>query len=320
MKSIGGFFEFELLSNSYDPKLNLRGFSSGRSAFAKLLLHHQVKKIQVPFYTCDVLLEPLKKLNIEYSFYHINESLLPDFTRGNLNTETPFLVNNYFGLLDTKLAEVGNLANAILDNAQALYSERLGGLGAFNSYRKFLGVPDGAEAWITKGKKLYSEAAPPFDAGNSLEHLFGRITAGPEAFYTAYQKNDSKHVFEDIQAISEVTFRTLKKVNHLKIKKARRNNFSFLQQELGQQNELENGMGAVEVPLCYPFLVKNGKYLRDYLRKKHIYTATYWPNTRIVPPSNSFEAHLNENLVALPIDQRYGLEEMKRIVKEINTF
>jgi hypothetical protein len=76
-------------------------------------------------------------------------------------------------------------------------------------------------------------------------------------------------------------------------------------------------MGGDEVPMVYPFLHKNGEQIRSYLIKNHIYVAQYWPNKLIRPLLGSFEDELTNDLVAIPIDHRYGKEEMLRIVDKL---
>ena len=77
MKELGGYFSLELnqerIGTFHSQGIYL---NSGRNALEYILLSlPKVKKIWVPYFTCDVLLEPLKKLNVPYSFYHINEQL-----------------------------------------------------------------------------------------------------------------------------------------------------------------------------------------------------------------------------------------------------
>ena len=59
MKAIGGYFELELASGKeYHPKA-IR-LNSGRNAFEFILSNNTYKRIFLPYYTCDVLLQPLQ--------------------------------------------------------------------------------------------------------------------------------------------------------------------------------------------------------------------------------------------------------------------
>jgi hypothetical protein len=61
--------------------------------------------------------------------------------------------------------------------------------------------------------------------------------------------------------------------------------------------------------MVYPYLTKNPA-LRQKLIKHSIFVATYWPDAAERIPAGTREAYLVSNLVPLPIDQRYGKEEL----------
>ena len=77
-------------------------------------------------------------------------------------------------------------------------------------------------------------------------------------------------------------------------------------------------MEGNEVPMVYPYYVENGAYLRQHLISNKIYCACYWPNVLDWCQSGDLEYQLAENLVCLPIDQRYGEEEMKFVLETIH--
>ena len=71
--------------------------------------------------------------------------------------------------------------------------------------------------------------------------------------------------------------------------------------------------------MVYPYAVSNGQELRKRLIENKVFVAKYWPN---VLPCKGFELEVSlaNNVMALPIDQRYGVEDMERIVSIINEF
>ena len=72
-KAIGGYFELEL--PDYGGFLHDDGvlLNSGRNALEYVLLSlPNVRHLWIPYYTCDAILEPIKKLDIVYSFYRMN--------------------------------------------------------------------------------------------------------------------------------------------------------------------------------------------------------------------------------------------------------
>lgn len=73
-KPIGGYFELELPCKA-EYYTNAVRLNTGRNCLEYILRLRQYKKVYIPYYTCEVVLEPFHKLNIEYEFYHINEKL-----------------------------------------------------------------------------------------------------------------------------------------------------------------------------------------------------------------------------------------------------
>ena len=96
MSAIGGYFELELRKGEHYHKEALR-LNTARNSFEYILRARGYKKVYMPYYTCEVMFQPLKKLEIEYSFYHIDESFeicnLPI-----LKESEALLYTNYFAL------------------------------------------------------------------------------------------------------------------------------------------------------------------------------------------------------------------------------
>lgn len=84
--SIGGYFELEL------PKGD-----------EYILRVKQYMKVYLPYYTCEVMIEPIKKLELEVEFYHIDENLLPLFYYSKVKTTEVFVYTNYFGVCDNNV-------------------------------------------------------------------------------------------------------------------------------------------------------------------------------------------------------------------------
>ena len=65
--------------------------------------------------------------------------------------------------------------------------------------------------------------------------------------------------------------------------------------------------------MVYPYLTDR-EGLRDHLIKEKIYVARYWPNVLEWTTADSLEWYLTRQMIPLPIDQRYGKNEMNRII------
>ena len=94
--AIGGYFGLELRSGEHYHKNAIR-LNTARNCFEYVLRARGYRKVYIPYYTCDVMLEPLKKLHVEYEFYPIDINLEPknDIV---LNEGEAFLYTNYYGL------------------------------------------------------------------------------------------------------------------------------------------------------------------------------------------------------------------------------
>lgn len=84
---------------------------------------------------------------------------------------------------------------------------------------------------------------------------------------------------------------------------------------------LQGVCGQAAAPLYYPVYVEDRDEMQRFLSLNGVYAPTLWPVGR----ENA--AHISENeqyiyghILALPIDQRYGTEEMRRVVEVIDQY
>lgn len=313
MKAIGGFFELEL-NRSRDYHHDALALNLGRTAFEYVLKARKIRKIHLPFYTCDVLFGPVRRAGTEMEFYHVNESLEPDFDFTTLGEDDFFLYTNYYGIKDGLVRKLAaTVSNLIIDNSQAFFSTPEKGTDTFYSPRKFFGVPDGGY--------LYTEARwngelETDDSSGRFAHLIGRIENGAERSYPLFQEHDRLLSHEPLKRMSAITSRLLQNVNYDASRERRRRNFDLLHQALGYKNLLGIDQNTVKVPMVYPLLSERND-LHRLLIAKGIYVPAYWTDVTERVRPDSFEHTLVKCLVPLPLDQRYGDEEMAFIVKTV---
>ncbi len=316
LKPIGGYLELELpKGNEYYP--DLVRLNTGRNALEYILIQKKYHKIYIPYFTCDVLLEPIARTGIQYQFYHVDRQLDPiiDF---EIEPDACFLYTNYFGIKQTKAIELsGKIKNLIIDNSQAFFSEPLAGIDTFYSCRKFFGVPDGAYLSI---KRKLAKKLPVDSSVQRFSHLIKSIDAGIEAGYSDYVNNSKDLENNEIRSMSLLTQKMLSSINYNECVFARQRNFNFLHKHLAQFNLLKfNAADEHTVPLVYPFLT-NDRHLKVHLIQKKIYVATYWPNVFKWTKKNTNENYLARCLVPLPIDQRYDLQDMFYMLNTLRLF
>jgi hypothetical protein len=313
--SIGGYFELETnLISEYHA--NALAINTARNALEYILKAKKVQKIYLPYYTCDVLLEPLKKLQVQFEFYSIDEDLQPMFDFSKVSDNEFFLYTNYFGLKDDYINTlIKKCKNLIIDNAQAFYSKPIEGISTFYSARKFFGVSDGAYLYCN------DRLNDVFDTDCSFErmsHLLIRKDISAEFGYSNFINNDKSLENQPIKLMSNLTKSILQSIDYDRIAEIRIANFNFLHKSLGSINKLNLSLMKNNVPMVYPFWSED-LGLRKRLLENKIYTATYWPNVKKWCKIDSLEYSLTEEIVHLPIDQRYGEKEMEFIINLIQS-
>lgn len=305
---IGGYFDLELQTgNEYHE--NAIKLNSARNAFKYLMKVNKIKKIFIPYYICDVMIETILNCKVKYEYYEIDKDLNPIFRR-DISQNDAFLYINYFGIKD-KPTEILKLKinNLFIDNAQSFYYKPIKNTFAFYSCRKFFGVPDGAYLYANKDFNSMFEK----DISNSrMKHLITRIERGAEAGYKDFLENENIISRLPIRQMSNLTLSLMKSIKYNIIKRKRMENFYYMHKRLEKYNELNINLNSITCPMVYPFLINYNSFRKKLIRH-NIYIAQYWKNVSNIVKKDSVENYITNNLLPLPIDQRYGLKEMKLI-------
>jgi hypothetical protein len=313
MKSIGGYFEIELNDLcEYHTKAIL--LNTARNALEYVLRVNMYKKILIPYFTCEVILEPIKKLEMAYEYYHIDENFEPLIDYTLIDQQTCILYTNYFGLKDNFIKHLSsNISNLIIDNAQSFFSKQIKGVNTFYSARKFFGVSDGAYLFCNKH---LSEIIEQDTSINRMAHLLIRADKNPEEGYSEFIKNDSCLINQPIKKMSSITHKILRSIDYENVKIKRKQNFEYLHQQLKSQNILNWDINDKTVPMVYPFWTTR-KNVREKLIKNKIYVPKYWASVLNNVEKTSLENKFVNEIICLPIDQRYGLKEMKYLITQL---
>lgn len=312
MKEIGGYFELELnIGEEFFPdalKLN-----SGRNALLYILQSYNIKKIHIPYYICDSVLEPIKKLNVQYYFYRISKEFKP-LISFNLEKHEFLLYVNYFGINNNVVKDLAKeYGNLITDNSQAFFSKPIK-FPTFYSPRKFFGVPDGAYLYTDH---FLDKDIEKDTSCHRCNYLLKRFDYNSQEGYGDYKCVEELFSNEPLKLMSNVTNRILESINYERIKQIREQNFLYIHKNLKELNELNLHIDNLNGPLKYPFLIKNENLKSDLINNK-IYISTYWQEVFNRVEVNSFEYDLTKYLIPIPIDQRYNNDDMKIIIEKIN--
>lgn len=322
MQAIGGYFELELplgeIGHHYHCSDNFVTLNSGRGAFEYALTIRGYKKVLLPFYTCDVMLEPINRLKIDVEFYHVDHNLDPIFDR-QLQANEVFVYTNYYGVKQATANQISQqFDRVIIDNSQAFFAEPItnkDGVDTFYSARKFIGVGDGAYLYTNCSTRL---ELPQDVSHGRMSHLLKRLEQGPQAGYNDFCVNDESIVGQGPKIMSELTSNLLQRVHYNNIIEKRKDNFVSLHQQLRKTNGFVFDLTENDIPMVYPYLCKNevGPKLRRRLIASEVFVAQYWPNV-CQWTSAALENNLVANLLPLPIDQRVCNEHLNRIIEII---
>ncbi len=322
--------------------------STGRSAieFAINAIEErkpELKKVAVlPSFTCDTVFEPFLKRGYEVYYYPIERDLT---TTSDAILETVLqydasivLFHRYFGF-DTLDKQVDRMCDilrglgkyTIEDCTQCLYSEiqRADSDYTVGSIRKWTGTPDGGFI-VSRKIRLKNK---PFSYDVELEKAKVEASYAKYRFLfenqgdkgemlTMYRKaEDILDNQAEIYAISEMSVKIQSDLNKDELIRKRRENFEIL------GNKLTSHIKPVfklkrnkEVPLYFPILVEDRAALQKHLVKNSIYAPVVWPKDNKQPNQCKGAENAYQHLLCIPIDQRYDVDDMNRIVEVINGF
>ncbi len=308
-KAIGGYIGLELRQGTHYHS-NALPLNTGRNCFEYILKLRGYKHVLLPYYTCEVMLEPLRKLGISYSFYAIDPGLEPA-TLPVLHDKEAFVYTNYYGLKQHAVEQLAKHygPRLIVDNSQAFFAPRINGIDTFYTARKFFGVADGAYVYADTPLDI---ELPRDESCSRMSHLLTRIDTCAESGYGDYLLHEEQLCNQPIKSMSRLTEHILCSIDYEQVRQRRITNYMVLERALYGSNKLS--LDASEsVPMVYPYWTENGNTLRDELRQQRIYIAKYWKNV-LDWNSPALEQSLANDLLALPVDQRYTPADIETII------
>lgn len=302
MKEIGGYIEIDTYTGEmlHDEGIKL---NCGRNALAYIIKAKNIKKLWMPKFMCDSCDKVLSDNQVDVEYYSIGLDFKPIIKEWD---GWLYVVNFYGQLSNEYLTSLGD--RIIVDNAQAYFQEPISGVDTLYTCRKFFGVADGAILYTNK----FIEVEEQDESFERMHFLLGRYERSASEFYAEYVENNHFFRNEPIKMMSKLTENLLHGIDYKSVAKRRQENFEFLNTEFSGINELK--MKSVYGAFMYPLLVQNGAVLRRKLQKEKIYIPTLWPNVLEKCPEDSLEYHYAADILPIPVDQRYGIEDMKYLM------
>lgn len=314
MIEIGGYLDLSANWKSkklpHDPIL----LNSGRNCFRYIARQRKITRVLMPYYTCHTVVGALKSDGVEVAFYSLDEDFMPEVTPKERDEH--IIYNNYYGVMDDNVKKAaGQFKNLMVDNSQAFFSTPLRGVDTVSSPRKFFGLPDGG--LLYPGTELVEGELDEERSSERIMHMARRLDYGAKDAFDLSRSARESLVDLPVRRMSQLTRVLLGSLDFDFAREQRRENWSVLDNVLGESNRFKGGLSQNEVPLFYPYFCSKAG-LRPFLISKGVFVGRYWPDVEDLVTPDSFEADLVEFMIPLPIDQRYGEQDMIRVLSIID--
>lgn len=321
---------------------------SGRNAFLAICLQlEKVKKktILFPAYHCHTESDVWYENGWNVCYYPVST----DFSVSSVDLKdaikkflpSVIIIQSYFGFeaYDSRCVRVlehAKEAGCILieDITQSILSNIYHAEADYYvaSLRKFFAIPEGGVAISTKqftnlivqkaDERIFQTAMKAFQL---KKEYFQNVEVGKKMLFRQeyvelnelISKNDVLHEMDS------KSLAILDSINVDEISRARRVNYNFLMDRIRNYNFIHITLKEANescVPLYLPVLVSNSKIradLRSYLASKDIYCPIIWERPEKLTKFYQNTEKIYSHILCFPIDQRYSLDDMERIVKEL---
>lgn len=314
-REYGGYLPLELpKGNEFYEGDHVISLNSGRYAILYALMDGHWDCIYLPYFLCHTVEDAIHRFlpQIDIRYYHIDTHFLP--ANVTLKENECILWVNYFGIQPEEVIDEiveKYKKHLILDFTQSFFTPPREEVYQVYSCRKFFGVCDGSYI-IHNGihklplKKHYSSTYA-FHLVQSFEH-------GTNYSYSLNKENELRLNNCGIGTMSPLTTAILRAADYSFVQNRRLSNMKALHSILAPYNQLP--VFHLTPAMNYPFLCLDSS-LRDELTLQKIYIPQFWKETAANVFSSPWEIFLSEHLCALPVDQRYNVEDMYAIGKII---
>lgn len=319
--------------------------SSGRNAIALILaeLNDNERRALLPSFTCESVIEPFFKQGYRVDFYSVFNGLGVDinqfFEDVRVSKPSVLLIHNYYGFNTTSeikglITDLKNQGIVVIEDiTQTLYSSysRLCADYYVGSFRKWGGIPDGGFALKTVGRffsKPDEEDVRLVDSKvNAMKAKFNYLfnnTGNKDDFLRMYL--EAEKILENehqLYRMSDVAMIEQANLDIISLVRIRRDNYRFLLSNLlgSRLKPLFESLPDNVAPLYFPILCDGKRSaLQGWLRSNQIFAPIVWPRPDCFTGSIGEAENFYNDLLCIPCDQRYGINEMEYIVNCLRIF
>lgn len=315
-EEIGGYLEFERFSGNALHKESI-ALDSGRSCLLYLIELRGIQHIWMPEWMCASVFDACRKAGVDVYTYQVDDALQPilDF---DMDDKGYLYIADFYGRL-TEESVAKTLTHAkgrlIVDEAQGFFRKPWSYADTLYTCRKFFGVPDGGYLYTADGGAL-TRSIPVSQSHAAMGHILGRFEGRASDFFDLSLQNEERFgALGGPSQMSLLTSNLMGALDYDGIKMKRTRNYERLGSKLDGINALPRV--SIEGPYMYPLRCEDSVRLRERLLDNHVYIPTLWPNVVNGSRQGSAAWRLAHDIVPLPVDQRYGDEEMDFIATVI---
>lgn len=300
--------------------------------------------VLLPAYTCQTVIDPFQVQGWNTEFYSIHRDLRIDIgdlrRKVALYSPSIIVVHPYFGM-DLNEYEDDTLSSIhksgiiiIVDLTQCLFSKHEYGYADYivGSYRKWFPIPDGG--FLSTNNNGFEQPREP-------NVQFSRLQADAMYLRGIYFQ-DREQLLKDISIrinkeadsvanhtiephrMSDLAYNLLQQEDFEFNQRQRLSNFKYL------YDNIEDGARVLNVctnfdyittaPLYFTLYVRKRKELQSILAQNAIYAPVIWPIEEDKVLITDDVKYIYENLLAIPCDQRYDINDMQRISEILKEF
>lgn len=353
MKDIGSIFPLydddlktEFVSNEQTSECGTIRYSLCREALYVIAesFPKDQRKVLLPAYTCSTVVNPFVQVGWECSYYSVDKSLRIDINEVKSlyykNNYVLILVHPYFGmdLNDEEIHLLEMLHNdgckVIVDLTQCIFSDKEYDFADYivGSYRKWYEVPDGGYLKTSIQNEVFRTEFPENEVFVSLQtdsmYLRGLYFDTNNEVVKNISRRLNKQAVSLIEqpiephAMSAFSKSLMRMVDMDKCKRQRFENYQFLFRNLKDNGCFQLACPNLEevttAPLYFVIYVQDRAALQASLAAEHIYAPVIWPVPNNEVKINEIIQSIYDTVLAIPVDQRYDLTDMAKIVETIN--
>lgn len=350
-REIGSIFQLPRLNDEESivaAQSEIALFALCREAILAILMANREisQRVLLPSFTCQSVIDPFLQFGSTCHFYPIDKNLridiegfvaLYDNVKPGIVLAHPFFGRRVSDAEKAILRHCKQGGSVVIgDFTQCLYDSTSAKIFDYCvcSLRKWFPVPDGAYLLAAASRMgmpngafgAYQEfVAPQAEAMRLRGDYFASGEKSIKERSIALNKEAERIACKEISIhrISALSQSRLSALDVASSAMARKENYQLLENGILAMDSIslfDESQAALAVPLYFPLRSNRRAELQDWLAKNDVYAPVLWPVETESVLVNDEVAELYETVLAIPCDQRYGGDDMRRIACLINEF